>query len=598
MRVHPTHRREIAKALRTIGVLFVALVGIGLIGPQSRLAELANYLPVHIGLETASIVVGVLVFAVGWSSPQRETSRNVVVLACVLLGVAVLDFSHMLSFPGMPPYVTAADTEKAIAFWIAGRAFMVCGLFAVALLPWDTPSSPRGRILVMGFVTLGVAAVHVIVFFHMDDLPRTFVPGVGLTGIKIAAEYVLVACYLLVAALVLPKLAMPRRFDASSLFAATITLALAEVALTWYVLTNDAYNLAGHVFKAIGYLFLYRALFVETVQQPYERLDAARAQLTATVEALPDLLFEMSEDGIYLAVHTPSGDGLLLPSRDLVGRSLRDIMPPESADTALDAIQEAKLTGRSRGKTIALDVAGVTLWFELSVSRKAPRGGEQPRYLVLSRDITDRRRMEERIQHFAFFDSLTGLPNRSLLDDRLRVAILRHERNERYGALLFLDLDEFKELNDSLGHSAGDQLLVAVAGRLSAAVRKTDTVSRFGGDEFVIVLGELDTDEFYARAQAARIAEKIRAALAVPYDLKTRRPDGAEGDVVHTCTASIGVAIFKAWPESHGMLLHFADTAMYRAKQLGGNAVCFADDMPTPLRSREMARPCNRGQAG
>lgn len=588
--MHPTHGRDFARALCAIGIMLLALAGIWLIGPQPRLAVLANYLPAHIGLETASIVVGVLVFAVGWSSPQRETSRNVVLLACVLLGVAVLDFSHMLSFPGMPAYVTPADTEKAIAFWIAGRAFAVCGLFAVALLPWDTPSSSRVRILAMGYVALGVAAVHVAIFFHMDDLPRTFVTGTGLTRFKIAAEYVLVACHLLVAALLLSKLSMPRRFDASSLFAATITLALAEVALTWYVLANDAYNLAGHVFKVIGYLFLYRALFVETIQQPYERLHAARAQLTATVEALPDLLFEMSEDGIYRAVHTPSGDGLLLPPRDLVGRSLRDIMPPESAETALDAIQEAKRTGRSRGKTIALDVAGDVRWFELSVSRKASRGGEQPRYLVLSRDITDRRRMEERIEHFAFFDSLTGLPNRSLLDDRLTVAILRHERHARYGALLFLDLDNFKALNDSQGHGVGDQLLVAVAGRLTAAVRKTDTVARFGGDEFVIILGELDADESYARAQATRIAEKIRATLAVPYDLKVRRHDGVQGDVVHTCTASIGIAIFRSWPESRSTLLHSADQAMYRAKRMGGNAVCFADDVPAPPRPLELAR--------
>lgn len=187
-------------------------------------------------------------------------------------------------------------------------------------------------------------------------------------------------------------------------------------------------------------------------------------------------------------------------------------------------------------------------------------------------DITERRHMEEQVHQLAFFDPLTKLPNRRLLNDRVHQAIANCKRTSLYGALMFLDLDNFKPLNDAHGHDVGDLLLVEVARRIISCIRETDTVSRFGGDEFVIVLSELDKDETKSASQTRLIAEKIRSALSEPYILKIQN-EGKQGNTVeHLCTASIGAVLFN-----HSSILEdvfkLSDMAMYRAKELGRNRI-------------------------
>lgn len=183
-------------------------------------------------------------------------------------------------------------------------------------------------------------------------------------------------------------------------------------------------------------------------------------------------------------------------------------------------------------------------------------------------DITARKAAEEEIAQLAFFDVLTGLPNRRLLQDRLRQALATSTRSRREGALMFIDLDDFKALNDSLGHDKGDLLLKKVAVRLSECVREADTVGRLGGDEFVVILEELSDDLEVAAAQAGRIGEKILATLNQPYDL-----DGYK----HYSTASIGIALFHDQKDSVVELLKRADLAMYQAKSAGRNTLRFYD---------------------
>ena len=213
------------------------------------------------------------------------------------------------------------------------------------------------------------------------------------------------------------------------------------------------------------------------------------------------------------------------------------------------------------------------------------RPGEPREVVSLAIDITERRRLEEEIQQLAFFDPLTRLPNRRLLQDRLGRIMAAARRNRRHGALMFLDLDNFKPLNDTHGHEIGDLLLVETARRLQGSVRASDTIARFGGDEFVVLLGDLDGDETRARDQAEGVAGKIRAALTEPFRLP--RPKGA-GLVEHRCTASIGVALFDGLGSEEDALRR-ADTAMYRAKQGGRNrvAVDAALSRTPPLRAPE-----------
>lgn len=194
-------------------------------------------------------------------------------------------------------------------------------------------------------------------------------------------------------------------------------------------------------------------------------------------------------------------------------------------------------------------------------------------YVGTHTDITERKRVEERIRQLAFYDTLTQLPNRRLFDDRLRQTLAANSRSGRHGALMFVDLDNFKPLNDVHGHALGDRLLIEAARRLRACVREMDTVARFGGDEFVVMLGQLQADRAGSHALAMSIAEKIRARLSAPYRL-TAPADGEDGTIVeHRCSASIGVTLFADDATGPEDVLKQADAAMYRAKQAGRDRI-------------------------
>lgn len=191
-------------------------------------------------------------------------------------------------------------------------------------------------------------------------------------------------------------------------------------------------------------------------------------------------------------------------------------------------------------------------------------------------DITERKQMEEEIRSLAYFDPLTALPNRRLLSDRLQSAMAGGQRNASYGALICLDLDNFKALNDTHGHAAGDLLLVEAANRLQHCVRHIDTVARTGGDEFVVVLNGLSTELDTARAECERISAKILATLSEPYRLAMATDGQAQALIEHHCTASLGVALFQGNTLGVQELMKRADAAMYQAKAAGRNRVQLA----------------------
>ena len=204
----------------------------------------------------------------------------------------------------------------------------------------------------------------------------------------------------------------------------------------------------------------------------------------------------------------------------------------------------------------------------LTISAVTGEGGVVSHYVGTHHDITERKIAEERIKELAFFDALTRLPNRTLLLDRLTQAINVSARSGACGALLFIDLDHFKTLNDTLGHDKGDLLLQQVAQRLAASVREGDTVARVGGDEFVVVLGSLDETWLEAAAQTEAMGEMILSVLGESYQLE---------DIDYRSTASIGATVFRGYQTSMDELLKQADLAMYKSKDLGRNALSFFD---------------------
>ena len=202
--------------------------------------------------------------------------------------------------------------------------------------------------------------------------------------------------------------------------------------------------------------------------------------------------------------------------------------------------------------------------------------GHATHVIVVSRDITERKLAEDRIYHLAFYDDLTRLPNRRLLDDRLAQTMSASKRSRRFGALLFIDLDNFKPLNDKHGHAVGDSLLEEVARRIGRCVRGMDTVARFGGDEFVVLLSELDMDHAKSVTEAGLIADKIHAVLAEPYRL-TVQQGISDTSLAYHCTSSIGIELFIDHEESPEEIIRRADLAMYQAKNAGRNSIRFFD---------------------
>ena len=204
----------------------------------------------------------------------------------------------------------------------------------------------------------------------------------------------------------------------------------------------------------------------------------------------------------------------------------------------------------------------------LTISAVTDETGKITHFVGTHFDITERKLAEERINALAFYDQLTDLPNRTLLQDRLTQALAQCARTSNYGALLFIDLDNFKTLNDTKGHEMGDLLLKEVATRLRQCIREVDTAARLGGDEFVVVLSNLGQIRKVAAATTEAIAEKILRAIAQPFKV---------GRLDHQCSASIGVALFHGRQTSTDELMRQADLAMYRAKAAGRNQVRFFD---------------------
>ena len=211
----------------------------------------------------------------------------------------------------------------------------------------------------------------------------------------------------------------------------------------------------------------------------------------------------------------------------------------------------------------------VIVWVDLAIKLLRNHGGAPHRLVLTAVDITEQKRVEDSFRNMSFRDPLTKLPNRRLLHDRLQTAVARAKRDQRSIALLFVDLDQFKPINDTLGHKTGDWLLKAVAGRLVACLREYDTAARFGGDEFVVLLPDLAQ-----REDVLRVAERIRAALAAPFVTD----DGRELGI----SASIGVSLYPDHADSERDLLQASDEAMYLAKRSGRNQIAYSHRTPTP----------------
>lgn len=815
---HESFRQAAGSAGRTVALLVLGLLLVRFL-PFPALGGLANYLPLHALLETFAIVVAGMVFVMGWYTQQTDNSLRVLVLAALFLGVAILDFSHMMSYTGMPEFVTPSSPEKAINFWLMARLLAALALLSAALLP-DRSLGRYARHLLLLLLASGLALIHYWFLFVPASVPATFDPVTGLTEFKVISEYVLIVIYLAAALLLYRKALATLRVDYLALSAAAAITALAEIFFTFYTDVADLYNTVGHVYKIIAYAYLYNALVVYGVIAPYQQLDELRDRLQSTVDAIPDMVFEITRGGILLAYHSDAARvNLLAAPESFVGHDFREFLFAPDAVAAIEqAMQDIGKTGSTSGRTYMLDLPDGRHWYELSgsliskkegedsylllvrdvtatmiarresernqrilraaldhmplgvavnsvgeevrfeymndnfprhygVSRQAlesssdfwslvyederereniksrviadvaagepehlkwedvciSKKGQLPRYVTaqnipvpeeglsvsLVEDVTERllveqelriaatafssqegimitdadqrilrvneafshttgytqeelvgqkpailssgkhdedfyramwqsitgkgswhgelwnrrkngeifpqsltvtavrnsageithfvgdfidlteiKEAEDEISRLSYYDPLTGLPNRQQFHVLLDRAVSSSAERQRIGALLMLDLDHFKTINDTLGHEAGDQLLVQVSNRLQKSVRAGDVVARYGGDEFILILAQLEREPDKAAATVQRISAMILAAVDDTYSV-------SGNDYYTTC--SIGATLFDGVGAASSELLKQVEIALFQAKSVGRNTISFFD---------------------
>ena len=651
--------------------------------PISALDGLVGYVPFHTFIEFLSIIVSAMIFGTVWANiPNKKNSRNHLILACSFLGVAVLDLLHVLSFPGMPAFITPNNPEKTINFWLMARYLSAISLLLISLLSWRIIATRLMQQVILSCVLVLVSTLTIIVIFYPSLVPSTFIEGQGLTPFKIISEYCVAALYLFVCIQLLYSMRTVQYFDVVNLFIAVSLMAMSEIFFTFYDDMTDSNAFLGHIYKAIAYGFIYKSIFITSIIEPYKQLSESRNLLSTIIEAIPMSIFWKDNKSRYLGCNTqfainagmktpdeiinkyddelawpeqallfqlndqqvmqknvaklnyeesflgPTGEtiwlskskipihdkdnyviGMLGVYEDITVRlhsqeklklaasvftcARESIAITDAAGRILDINNTfSHITGYSRedaiGKNPRILQSGMQstefyadMWQSLlkegnwsgelwnrrkngevyaemkTISAVHDEHGITTHYVALGNDITLMKEQQNQLEHIAHFDLLTNLPNRSLLADRLSQAMLQCSRHDQSLAVVFLDLDGFKGVNDAYGHSVGDELLIALSVRMRNALREGDSLARIGGDEFVAVLTDLNTVE-----DCEPVLERLLLASSEPVTV---------GDVVLNVSASIGVTLYPQDNVNTDQLMRHADQAMYVAKESGKN---------------------------
>ncbi|WP_376695834.1 bifunctional diguanylate cyclase/phosphodiesterase [Wenzhouxiangella sp. EGI_FJ10305] len=661
--------------------------------PQPLPDLMPQYAAIHSALEIASIAVAFAIFAVGWNSGRQGAPLPLSVIAIAFLGVALIDLGHVLSFTGMPDLVTPADEEKTIRFWLAARLLAALALVLAMFLPWRPPRSRhRFRWTLLAFVLLIVSSVYGVILFAPGLLPSTIDADTGLTPFKISTEYLVVALHLMSAAVLWRRRHALRQVDIEALVAAILIIAFSEILFTLYDTVSDTYALMGHLYKIVAYSYLFRALVIGGIETPYRELDSARARLKATLEAVPDIIFELDRAGVVHQFHSRYPNLLVQPA-EAIGRRIFDFLP-ENAKDAEDALrsllEDVHRNGRSRAYEYGLEIDGQEKHFEAVGNRLERLEAPEARFIVFVRDVTEAKRLdhemriaaaafesqesicitdeqhrivrvnsaftlitgyrseevigkqadfmlaptdrkhinaaideaierrdrwraevslqhkvgdthpqlllvtavrggqgrirnfvydyidisalkkaEVRLQHLALYDPLTGLGNRRLLERRIDEFTEQCRQSGQFGGLLLINLISFKRINDAMGMSAGDRLLIEVGHELRAIAGQEQIAYRQGADEFALIAPRIGRNWQAAVSTVSRIADRIFSALDRVFHIHDQ-------DYFNRCR--IGATVFDGRSAESMEILNQAAIALHQVKTLPDRTFSFFDE--------------------
>jgi diguanylate cyclase (GGDEF)-like protein/PAS domain S-box-containing protein len=463
-------------------------------------------------------------------------------------------------------------------------------------------SSDKSRV----FEVLPAAGVNARLdrFINGFEGSDVFVNPIGMEVLA-SAKYVALSGWYVAALLPAVEAFAPIRAMQLRMLLATLALTLLAAGLTWWMLVRELSPLlnaatalsmlpeTGQTMQPlpiaqhdeVGRLIGGFNHLIEALSQREDELIDSEARFRTLMEQIPGVAVQgYAMDGTVTFWNAAAEHLYGYSASEALGGNLLElIIPPEMREGVAAAMQHMAQSREPipAGELLLQTKSGhrVPVFSSHALLRQP---GQPLELFCLDIDLSETKRAQEQVRQLAFYDPLTGLPNRRLLGDRLSQTMASSKRSGIFAALMFLDLDNFKPLNDAHGHGVGDLLLIEVARRLSTCVREMDTVSRFGGDEFVVMLGELHADRAESIEQARLVAEKIRTSVAAPYRLTVTAAGQPDTTVEHHCTVSIGVVVFANHENTQANILQWADTAMYLAKDAGRNTVRFhAEQAPS-----------------
>lgn len=522
------------------------------------------FLPYHTISELFAVIIAALIFVTGYRAIGARRSGAVILLGIFFLGVSLLDLLHLLTYKGMPPVITENTEHKTILFWLAARFLAATALLLYVSLPAEIAISDSKKKTALVLLLALVAVVGYIGLINPETIPAFFIEGAGLTTLKIVSEYaVVLLCFTTLFILI-------RRWQTlydeshNALILTIVLFILSELFFTAYAEVTDAANALGHVYKVLAYIYLFQATVLQAFNRPLIKLREDEQREKAIIDSTHMGVLLVDEHGTILRTNPAMEKLTGHHQEEMVGSNIAMLLPENLHARHAAHINTFFNKPTHRPMNTVADLAllkkdGTRLPVDISLGYWYEAG--QPRAVAFVTDITEELEFEEKLRYQATHDELTGLANRWLYLDRLKIALEHAKRNNHALAVLLVDLDNFKVINDSYGHATGDLFLRNVATRFVDVLRSEDTIARLGGDEFAVFLPSCNKPE-----EAATVANKLIASLNEPV---------ANIAQAFSTSASIGVSLYPQDTDSAEELLRLADMAMYQAKSGGRGSYAF-----------------------
>jgi len=503
-----------------------------------------NFLLFHTLVELFTIVIAVILSVVAWHTYSFSKNHFLMFLGTGYFWVAILDLMHTLTFPDLN-LVKSITVNSTTQFWISAR-------YSEALLLLFSPF----------FLTRSIKSLYVTIFFGLgcftsyflianNIFPRTFIDGQGLTEFKIISEYIIISLlFLAIVNLVRNRRDLDKRICILIALSIVFTIC-SEVFFTLYKTMTSTETIIGHIFKLFSFWFIFVAIVRSTLTEPYQVM----ARGSSTYDAIPTPTIVVDKNGIILQVNKAACSDVSKAQNKLLGMHCHEVFHPLYL-----SVDECPVCQHIKNElpldSYVMEFRKKYIWREFTLT-PFQMIGDIEGIVHVSPDVTRRKRDQDKLIYQAKFDQLTGFPNRVLATDRLEMAIKHADRDNVSAAIMFIDIDNFKNINDTLGHIFGDKVIIEISKRIAVNLRDSDTMARWGGDEFLIILPELNSI-----SESETVAEKILGKLSKPIVMERKE---------FVITVSIGIAGYPNDGNNVNSLLSHADAAMYDAKNSGKN---------------------------